>query len=139
MKKVYISGPMSQLERSEYLARFAKAEAILTERGYRVVNPCKFLFCRWQWLYRLVGYAAVLCYDLWRLSRCDYIYLLPDWRESRGAKIESFFAWHMGIYRLTEKESKEISLKMAKWIEKREGGEVPEPTHVLTPERKRKQ
>mgnify|MGYP002523816266 CR=1 FL=1 len=136
MKKIYISGPMSRLERSEYLARFAKAETLLTERGYRVVNPCKFLICRWPWLFRLVGYNFSLCYDLWQISRCDCIYLLPGWKESKGANIESFFAWNMGVYRLTEKERKAVDVKMAKWLRKRESGEVPTPTHVLTPERK---
>lgn len=124
MKKIYISGPMSHLEREEYLARFAKAEILLSERGYRVVNPTKFLFCRWPWLYKLVGYNAALCYDLWRLSRCEYIYLLPDWKESRGATVESFFAWKIGVYRLTEKERKEIDLKLVKWIDKRESKQV---------------
>ena len=117
MKKIYISGPISGLERSEYLARFAKAESLLADNGYRVVNPCKFLVCRWQW-------------------RCDYIYLLPGWKDSKGATIESFFAWHIGVYRLTEKERKPVDLKIAKWIARREKGEVPAPTHVLTPERK---
>lgn len=136
MKKIYISGPISGLEHSEYLARFAKAESLLADNGYRVVNPCKFLVCRWQWLYRLVGYNVALCYDLWQLSRCDYIYLLPGWKDSKGATIESFFAWHIGVYRLTEKERKPVDLKMAKWIARREKGEVPAPTHVLTLERK---
>ena len=31
MKKVYISGQMSQLPRDEYLARFAKAESLLRQ------------------------------------------------------------------------------------------------------------
>ena len=111
---------MSHLEKEEYLARFAKAEILLSERGYRVVNPTKFLFCRWPWLYKLVGYNAVLCYDLWRLSRCEYIYLLPDWKESRSATVESFFAWTIGVYRLTETDRKGINLNLAKWIDTRE-------------------
>ena len=111
---------MSALERNEYLKRFARAEALLTERGYKVVNPSKFLFCRWPWLYRLIGYNAALCYDLWRLSRCDSIYLLPGWRESRGASVESFFAWKVGVYRLAKEESREIDLKLAKWIDRRQ-------------------
>lgn len=115
---------MSHLEREEYLARFAKAEILLRERGYKVVNPAKFLFCRWPWFYKMVGYNAVLCYDLLRLSRCDYIYLLPGWKESRGATVESFFAWKIGVYRLTEKERKEIDLKLDVWIHKRESKQV---------------
>ena len=126
---------MSLFEREEYLARFAKAEVILRERGYRVVNPAKFLICRWPRLFKLIGYKAALCYDLLRLSRCDYIYLLPQWKESDGATIESFFAWKIGVYRIAEKERHPIDLKFAKWLESRKG-EVPAPTNVLTPKAK---
>lgn len=120
MKKVYLSGPMSSLERAEYRARFARAEILLRERGYKVVNPAKFLICRWPLLYLLIGYHLTLLYDLWRLSHCNYIYMLPDWKESVGARIESFYAWNNGIYRLSESESRAINLKMAKWLDKHE-------------------
>lgn len=95
-ERVYISGPMTGLEREEYNARFMRAEQLLREEGYKnIVNPVRFLVNRWPWLFRLMGYSLTLIYDLWRLSHCDRIYLLPDWEESRGAKVESFFAFNM--------------------------------------------
>ena len=39
--KIYISGQISNLEKSDYMERFAKAEKKLTEQGYSVVNPAK--------------------------------------------------------------------------------------------------
>ena len=88
--RVYISGPMSGLDRELYLKMFRRAEQSLRSQGYtRVVNPIRVWACRWPWLYRLVGYRLTLLYDLWLLSRCDAIYMVgTDWQQSRGARLE---------------------------------------------------
>ena len=97
--RVYISGPMSGLEREYYLEIFKRAEQSLRAQGYtKVVNPIRVWVCRWPWLYRIVGYRLTLLYDLWLLMRCDLIYKLPGWRDSRGANIESCVAYHFKIY-----------------------------------------
>jgi hypothetical protein len=50
-----------------------------------VVNPVDFdLEGRPYWL------AMLKC--LWKLSRCKYVYMLRDWRQSRGAQIEHKWA-----------------------------------------------
>ena len=113
-KRVYISGQMSELPRKEYLARFAKAEELLKQEGYAVVNPARLLPSRWPWLYRLMGYRLTLLYDLWRLSHCDLIYKIPGWKESHGANIESCWAFHMGIYLLPLNMRDKIDKKVAK-------------------------
>ena len=118
-KRVYISGQMTRLPREEYLARFAKAEKLLKEQGYTVVNPTKFFICRHLWTYRIVGYVGALLYDLWRLNQCDLIYKMPGWKQSRGANIESCWAFHMGAYLLPPKTRSAIDLKLAKFAEKR--------------------
>ena len=88
--RVYISGPMSGLDRELYLKMFRRAEQSLRSQGYtRVVNPIRVWACRWPWLYRIVGYRLTLAYDLWLLSRCDAIYMVgTDWQQSRGARLE---------------------------------------------------
>lgn len=116
MKKVYLSGPISGLEKEEYLARFAKAEEMVAAYGYRVVNPTKFWVCRWAWLYRIVGYVLTLLYDLWRLSRCDYIYKIPGWQQSTGANIESCWAYHFKIWPLEKKQRDKIDKRLEKMI-----------------------
>lgn len=118
MKKVYISGQMSGLPREEYLARFAKAESILRQEGFTVVNPARLLPSRWPWLYRLMGYRLTLLYDLWRLSHCDLIYKIPGWKESHGANIESCWAYHQNICLLYTKTRERIDKKMAKFIDR---------------------
>ena len=117
-RKVYISGQISQIPSEEYLARFAKAEELLKQEGYEVVNPTKFFICRHLWAYRIVGYVGALLYDLWRLSQCDMIYKCPGWKESHGANIESCWAYHMNINLLLRKEREKIDKKMAKFYER---------------------
>lgn len=119
MKKVYIAGKISGLERDEYLANFAKAEELLRAIGYEPVNPTRFIVCRWQWLYRIVGYNLTLLYDLWHLLRCHHIYKIPGWHESHGANMESCAAYHFGIFPLPERERGRIDKKMCKFMEKR--------------------
>lgn len=128
MKRVYISGQMTGLSREEYLARFAKAEELLKEQGYTVVNPTKFFICRHLWAYRIVGYVGALLYDLWRLNQCDLIYKMPGWKQSRGANIESCWAFHQNICLLYTKTREKIDKKMAKFIVRN----IPQPTDVLS-------
>ena len=50
-----------------------------------VVNPVDFdLEGRPYWV------AMLKC--LWELSRCKYVYMLRDWRQSRGAQVEHRWA-----------------------------------------------
>ena len=126
-EKVYISGPMSGLEREQYLELFRRAEQSLRSQGYRrIVNPIRVWVCRWPWLYRLMeravgrdtAYYSTLLYDLWLLRRCDLIYKLPGWRESKGANIESCVAYHFKIWSVPHDDTKKLDKRLAKLIEK---------------------
>ena len=118
-KKVYISGMISGMEREQYRKMFGIAETMLREKGYKPVNPTRFFLSRhYQRLCRLIGhqsaYDLTLLYDLWRLMRCDLIYKIPGWQQSRGANIESCVAYHFKIYPM----SKEVVGKIDKRLEK---------------------
>lgn len=127
MKKVYISGRISDLPREQYMAVFQKAEELLKKEGYKVVNPTKLLPCRWPWLYKLMGYTLTLLYDMWVLSKCDNIYKLPGWRESRGANIESCFAYHLKIWPVPQKTVERLDKRLAKLMEKFNKSVNPRP------------
>ncbi len=102
-KRVYISGPMSGVPREQYMEMFRRAEQSLRDRGYqRIVNPIRVWACRWPWLYRIVGYRLTLWYDLQLLKRCDAIYLLNGWKDSKGAYIEFKLALRRNLYVMTE-------------------------------------
>ena len=100
MEKVFISGPMTGLSKEEYTRRFNDAEAMLKKAGYKVVNPASFLICKYPRLFGFISYRLGLCYDLMRLSGCDYIYMLDGWQDSNGSSTEEFFASRTGIKKL---------------------------------------
>ena len=110
---------MSGVPRQQYLEMFRRAEQSLRSQGYtKVVNPIRVWACRWPWLYKIVGYRLTLLYDLWLLTRCDLIYKIPGWRDSRGANIESCVAFHFKIWPVPQSDIKRIDKKLAKLIEK---------------------
>lgn len=125
--KVYISGPMSNLSREQYLELFKRSEQSLRSQGYTmVVNPIRVWACRWPWLWKILvsitsehtAYKLTLLYDLWLLMRCNLIYKIPGWRESRGANIESCVAYHFKIWPISDMQTKNLDKKLAKLIDK---------------------
>ena len=121
--KVYISGPMTDQKTGDVsdsnLCAFWEAEKLLRERGYtRIINPVRVWTCKFPWLYRIVGYRLTLLYDLWLLMRCDQIYKIPGWRDSKGANIESCVAYHFKIWPVPQSQTKKLDQKLAKLVEK---------------------
>lgn len=105
--RIYISGPMTDRRTGkvskENIKAFFRAEERLRDAGnIRIVNPARVLACRWPWLYRIVGYRLTLWYDLQLLKRCDAIYLLNGWKDSKGAYIEFKLAFRRNLYVMTE-------------------------------------
>ena len=116
-RRIYLSGPMSGLPRSEYRRKFREAERILHRHGYGVINPCRVWACRWPWIYRAMewvlgkrlAYAVVLCYDLLLLmTRADGIAMLHGWQASRGAQIENYVARHFPMMGISKAAAEEI-------------------------------
>lgn len=88
--KIYISGKITGLTEEDYVPRFNQAEANFKAEGYEVVNPLKLdhtLNNYW------VDYM-ITCIDA--LFECDAIYMLNNYKLSRGAKIEHAIAVEMG-------------------------------------------
>lgn len=79
--KVFISGRVSGLDYNDVCMKFFEAEKDLTNWGYKVVNPIKLCKAHWSWLR-----CMIVC--LWHLTWCDKIYLLDNWHESRGSRME---------------------------------------------------
>lgn len=91
MKTVYISGKITGLTEEQYKIKFAGAEKLLRQYGYRPVNPAKKgEVPGYKWEDYLKEDIAMLC-------ECDFIYFLDNWNESEGAKLEKFIAEKLKI------------------------------------------
>ena len=92
---------------------------MLRKKGYEPVNPTTFWLCKWyDKLEKVLGdenaYRLTLLYDLWRLMKCEMIYKLPGWQQSRGANIESCVAFHFKIWPVPKDVIKKLDKRLGK-------------------------
>lgn len=85
------------MELKEAKANFDKAEALLLEKGFKPLNPMKVNppLSGKQWKEYILD-------DIVQLFNCDSIYLLDNWQDSKGARIEHFIAQELGMMILAE-------------------------------------
>lgn len=86
---VYISGRITGDE--NYKESFERAERFLREKGYIVLNPAKLDLISPELNYS--EYMAI-CYRLIDIS--DIIFMVGDWRCSKGASSEISYAKSLG-------------------------------------------
>ena len=109
--RVYISGKIGEDVLSEATRqKFAKAEAVLTGKGFETFNPTTSgLGAHAESLaraadYKTSFYQEILLCDLAQLAQCDAIYMQADWSKSNGANVELDFAVATGKQRFWELE-----------------------------------
>jgi len=88
MKKIYICGKVTG--DPNYREKFLKEDDRLSSLGYEPVDPTACISSKESW-----SKAMKLAIRLMLL--CDGVSLLPDWRKSKGAIIESSLARELGI------------------------------------------
>jgi nucleoside 2-deoxyribosyltransferase len=81
-KKIYIAGKVTGLPQQEVIEKFANAKKAIEALGFEAVNPLEVVG-DWQapW-----NKAMRMC--IAKLTECDAIALIPDWIDSKGARIE---------------------------------------------------
>lgn len=91
-KVVYVSGPYTNNDTHENIMRAKRAAISLWNQGYAVLCPhLNTYHFENESKFRL-NYVQILSGDLLLLHKCDYIYLMDNWRNSHGAIIEAIVA-----------------------------------------------
>ena len=78
--KIYIAGKIT--DDKNYKSKFKRAEKLLRSLGHSVMNPAWIVPSdefRWEDYMQI---SAIM------QGRCNAVYFLKDWKESKGAKIE---------------------------------------------------
>ena len=90
MERIYIAGKVTGLPFQEVEDKFMEAAGIVRHHGAVAVVPIHYCKLDWNW-HRCMKTCLAL------LLSCDKIMLLPDWKQSRGARIEFLVALAAGI------------------------------------------
>ena len=80
-KKIYIAGKVSGLAIQDLEAKFNTVEETLTEQGYTVANPIKIVMEGTEW-------EPAMARCIQELVSCQEIFMLHDWKQSPGARME---------------------------------------------------
>lgn len=89
--KYYISGKIGDLPFDEVKAKFEKAKEYLINNNCEPVSPIDLPHNHSK------SWADYMIEDLVALKECEGIYMLRDWKDSPGAKIEHAFAKRMEL------------------------------------------
>lgn len=90
--KLYISGKISGLPINSVIEKFKWHKMYLTNLGHDVVNPLEV--CPFDESKTWIDYMKE---DISELLSCEAIYMLKDWGQSKGARIEYAIAKELGL------------------------------------------
>jgi len=101
--KLYIAGKIT--DNPNFKEQFAEAEKKLRDEGHTVMNPSVLPAGFEHHEYMDVCYAMI--------NICEAIVLLPNWLDSKGAKMEQAYAMMNGkeIYLYTPEEAEKYGRK----------------------------
>ena len=102
---IYISGKIAGDD--NYISKFAEAEKTLAEKGFNVINPCKV------GEYEFFSYEQFLHIDFALIDVADAIFMLADWKNSKGAIKEWHYAQSHGKTIIFQHELGEVDNKIA--------------------------
>lgn len=98
--RIYLAGPMSHRKDFNFPA-FMSAAKRLREKGHTVFNPAEEDLKTWGTMAGVrkhANYRDCLRKDLnWILDHAEAVYVLPNWRRSKGVRAEKALAKALGI------------------------------------------
>jgi nucleoside 2-deoxyribosyltransferase len=108
-KKIYIAGKVTGEDRAECTAKFANAQKAIEELGFEAINPIEVVG-NWDTNWNV---AMRLC--IAKLTECDGIVMLQDWKNSSGALIEAKLANSLEIPFFHYSKTGLYILKLKSW------------------------
>jgi hypothetical protein len=97
--RVYVSGKITGLPMEAVKEKFAWHSSFLLAKGYTPVNPIEVSPYE-----KGKAWHDYMKEDIAELLTCDAIYMLRDWGQSKGARVEYQIAREMGMYIFFEGE-----------------------------------
>jgi hypothetical protein len=91
--KIYLSGKITGLEIKAVTEKFKCHQTFLELKGFKVVNPFEL---NKKMKGSMPTWKDYMINDIFYLLDCDAIYLLKDWGQSLGSRIEYAIAKEMG-------------------------------------------
>lgn len=93
---IYIAGKVTGLPIHEVTMLFGDAQKKLQDKGFKVLNPLELVCLHGNGFHTDWQTAMKIC--LRSLTHADAVFLLPNWNDSKGAKLEHLLAGELGIY-----------------------------------------
>lgn len=95
--KIYISGKITGLDLTQAKSFFREASLNLTAQGSHAVNPMSEVS-----YYADRSWSDYMADAIKLLLDCDAIFMLKNWEDSKGAKLEYHIAKELGLKILYE-------------------------------------
>lgn len=92
-KVVYVSGKMKGLQKEDVIRNFNEAESFLRESGHEVVTPLPIYLASIEDSSKT--YDDCLAEAIKLELPCDAVFMLSDWIDSKGARVEYAIAVEM--------------------------------------------
>lgn len=89
--KVYISGRITGINYHVAYGLFDQAEKHLADHGHTPINPMKLKHDHGK------SWEEYMVVDISALLTCEAIFMLPNWGQSKGARIEYAIAREMNL------------------------------------------
>ncbi len=89
--KIYIAGKVTGLNYEDVKEEFNQAAEICASQGFEVVNPLTIINNKNE------DWATAMRKCIKALCDCSHIFMISNWEESKGAKLENKIAREIGI------------------------------------------
>ncbi len=89
-RTAYIAGKITGLPKEHVQSKFNTITTQLSNQGYKVVRPVALTDDAPTWNESIRN-------DIKKMLECDEVHMLPDWQESKGAKLERDIALRLGM------------------------------------------